>query len=385
MRRYAVAAMVALLYVAGSVWIVRRAGESYRHDLRQRREQLAASGARKADRQRPPLPPPSAPSRIRHDEIVEPAPAPPADAKSSLVAATKSASGEMRQTERAQIRTPVTDSRRNQQTAPAKAATPGTVAPRFVANRLLPVVHDPFWDDPALAKTWDIEGLTVDDERQIGHALNALVLRLNARLADDLWLSRLDAIADPLRKLVTRKDVEYSFSILNSDVANVFSHPGGSIYLSRKLLEMVGEEEDYVLEFAMAHEMAHVDQLHALQCLNARGVKAFQDGTLIKLYLLVIPLAYPDELELAADKSAFQAMKRLGRSNHDCLAFLRKLEALARREGFLAGRAGPVAEPEGMPKGSPIENHLRSHPAVRKRLENVKQLALTTSGSGVPQ
>src|SRR5262249_12269781 len=153
-------------------------------------------------------------------------------------------------------------------------------------------------------------------------ALHAQILRLNLSLEDDEQISRLDRIADRLRKMCSRKDVEYRFKVLHANVANIFSVPGGSIYVSPQLLQMAGEDEDYVLEFAVAHEMAHVDRLHALQCLQAPDVKVFQDGALAKLYFLIIPLGYPDVMEYAADKWAFQTMKQLGRSDHDCLAFL---------------------------------------------------------------
>jgi hypothetical protein len=379
MTRYSVAAILALVYVACSVWLVRREGAAYRDELRRERHAAGAirsgQAAQAGESSRKTAP------RAASDSIPRPSP-PSADRRDlhrvagpSLPSATTAANAPPPSRSAATV----AKAERNQ--TRAASSKPGKPAPKFVPNRLLPVEHDSLWDNPALTKAWDLDRLTADDEGRIGSELHRLILGLNAGLKDDAWLSRLDAIADPLRKLCLRKDVEYRFTILNSEIANIFSHAGGYIYVSRKLLEMVGEDEDYVLEFAVAHEMAHVDKLHALQCLQARDVKTFQDGTLTKLYLLVIPLAYPDELEYDADRWAFQTMKRLGRSDHDCLAFLRKLEVLARRDGFSAGRAGPIDEPSGQPKASPIENHLRSHPAVRRRLEQVKQLTIDPASS----
>ena len=40
---------------------------------------------------------------------------------------------------------------------------------------------------------------------------------------------------------------------------NAFSTPGGYIYVSRGLFDLIGEDEDYALRFAVGHEIAHVD------------------------------------------------------------------------------------------------------------------------------
>ena len=162
---------------------------------------------------------------------------------------------------------------------------------------------------------------------------------------------------------------------------NAFSHPGGFIYVSQKLLDMISEDEDYALEFAIAHEIAHIDLGHALTCLKDPGVRAFSDGTLQKLYFLIIPHAYPDNLEFAADTWAYQRMKGLGRSDHDCFAFLRKLDSYAKANGFADRRGKPedllksrAGKPDAFPVFSPIDNHLRAHPPALDRLDHLKQL-----------
>ena len=141
---------------------------------------------------------------------------------------------------------------------------------------------------------------------------------------------------------------------------------------------MIAEDEDYVIEFVVGHEIAHIELQHAFQCLQDRTVQSFKDGTLQKLYFLIIPHAYPRELEFAADQWVDQRMQRLGRSVHDRLAFLRKLDTYAKANGFGNGQ-GKVEDLYKQWSGktgvvSPIENHLRAHTAAWERLDQLKPL-----------
>ncbi len=68
----------------------------------------------------------------------------------------------------------------------------------------------------------------------------------------------------PFLKTCEHKDVHYTFTVLESDAVCAFSHPGGYVYVCRGLFNLIGEDEDYALEFAVGHEIAHVDLQHAL-------------------------------------------------------------------------------------------------------------------------
>ena len=102
---------------------------------------------------------------------------------------------------------------------------------------------DPFWSQPELTKSWDLDHFTVQDEKQLGEQLNSLILQLNPEDPGP-GLRRVTEAAQPLLKLVDPKEREYQFFVLNSEVANAFSHPGGYVYVSRKLLDMIPEDED---------------------------------------------------------------------------------------------------------------------------------------------
>jgi len=231
-----------------------------------------------------------------------------------------------------------------------------------------------------LAKPWNVDQLTVQDEITLGDQLHDVILRWNP--PDNTSGQRVRQAAEPFLELDPKQGTKYEFTILNSDVPNAFSHPSNYIYISRKLIDMIADEENYVLEFVIGHEMAHLELHHALQVLRNAGVRKYTDGTLQKLYFLIIPHAYPAEFEFAADAWVYQRMKRLGRSEHDCLAFLRKLERYADLNGIANGRGKfedlIIKDRSGKLDSaaivSPIDNHLRAHPAASERLNHLKKL-----------
>jgi len=81
-------------------------------------------------------------------------------------------------------------------------------------------------------RSWDLDQLTAQDERLLGDQLNALILELNP-LDREADMRRVKEAARPLIEQLGRKDDDYRFVVLNSEIANAFSHPGGYIYLSR--------------------------------------------------------------------------------------------------------------------------------------------------------
>jgi Zn-dependent protease with chaperone function len=248
---------------------------------------------------------------------------------------------------------------------PTQTSAISTAAAAKVARN-----QDGFWDQPLLKKNWDVAYLKTDDEYRLGLELQELILQFNPRLATGPWQRRVEEAAEPLLNTVNRKDVRYTFTVLDSDQPNAFSHPGGFIYVTRGLLEMIGEDEDDALQFAVGHEMAHVDLKHAIKTLQDPGVAKLTSGTLQKLYMLIIPLAYLDAQEFEADEWIYRRMKQLHQSDRECLRFLNKLESYSKREGFDNGRGVLKLDADS----SPVENHLRAHTAPYKRLKHLKEI-----------
>lgn len=371
MSRYGLAAVLGCLYVAASVWLVRSEGEAYRASLR-------PPAPAESEAPPPAAPPPSAPSPPVATRF---SPAP-------LSAVVRDLSGRYRRHRSVAVALGRTLSnvfdrlRGRDALIRTGSPEPDRSAPRDLDPR------DARWTktQEEMARKWDVDRISIEDESRLGAQLKDLILQLNP-VADRQGpeLERVEKAAGPLVENFARRGVRYQFFVLDSGVANAFSHPGGYIYLSTELLNMIPDEDSPLLEFVIGHEMAHVELGHALACLRYRDVRRFGDGTLQKLYFLIIPNGYPDPLESEADEWVYHRMKRLHRSDRDCQRFLRLLKSYAESHGFRNGRGrledlvkilpmNRPGEPESRGMVSPVENHLRSHPAAWKRLEHLQSL-----------
>ena len=378
MVRFRIAAALGCLYVAGSIWLVRGAGQAHREELLRQKLAVTTSDKRLVlpgeEKEKTPTVFTAPPAATTHRENKTTGPGGlTADAHHEKPAfATPSPP------------LPVNDIGKEK---PA-VVPPGTLAPEpktdKVAATLNPFASSPFWDQEPFKRRRKVDQLTLDDELEFGADLHNLIVQLNPVLNEGSYLRRVEEVAKPLREHLRRKNVNYTFTILDSDVVNAFSHPGGYVYVSRGLFDLIGEHEDYALQFAIGHEIAHVDLQHALRCLQDKRVMNNLDmGTVQKLYLLIIPFGYLiDEKanvdqELEADAWICNRMQRLSRTPREVLSFLRKFEGYAKKNGFYDGRAKPQLGNDS----SPLENHYRSQTAAWKRLNELKEFMQKTSGS----
>jgi predicted Zn-dependent protease len=214
---------------------------------------------------------------------------------------------------------------------------------------------------------------------RLGAELNSLIMHFNHPVLGGSSLERVETAAKPILANRSRKDIDYKFTILDSDAVNAFSHPGGYVYVSQGLFPFLGEDEDAALQFVLAHEIAHVDLRHAIQCLQDPDLQKMDKGTLQQIYGLILPVGYMEKQEYAADRWAYQQLIRLDHTNYEALKFLRKFKGYAEVHEFNNGRA-PY---QPGPRSSPVENHYRSHPAVWRRLNELE--AATAPASTKPK
>ena len=210
---------------------------------------------------------------------------------------------------------------------------------------------DPFWNLPEARKKWDLAKLDDQSEIGLGEQLHAMIVQFNPITRDGALQERVFKAAKPLLTKVTRKQIPYSFTILDSTEINAFSHPGGHVYLSRGLLPFIGEE-DAVLQFVLAHEIAHVDHQDMIHCLQDPGVQSIDMSTLQKVYFIILPLGYLDQQEFAADQWAYRQLIGLDHTRYECAQVPPQAQRLCRgartqrRPGQLQAAAGLLTGPE---------------------------------------
>jgi hypothetical protein len=363
MIRPAVIALLACIYIAFSVWLVGKQGQAYREELR--RERVAAVPAEKPAPAQPELKnvvPASAPA-------VPKSTASAPDAAPAVTAITPSVTKKAPD----RSRRPPAKSGRSQseaETAPVvehrpagKAATPAD-----------PLASNPLWNTPQMMRNWDVANLSAADEQKLGAELHEVIVGLNPVASDGPWRQRLVEAAKPFLAARTRNDIRYTFEVMESNEVNAFSHPGGYVYVNRGLFDLVGEDEDYALQFAVGCEIAHVDLRHAIKCLHDPDFKVMTGGTIRKLYWLILPLGYlvTDKVnqDFEADEWTFTRMRGFGRSKRETLAFLYKLDGYATRHGFRDGRAKVRL---GVESASFLDIHYRRQTAAWERLDHLKE------------
>ncbi len=342
MPRLAVALIVGCLYIAVSVWIVRSEGESYRESLRRAKAEAK----------------PAAPTVATQEEPVN-----------SALDATHTASTPDRETTSSPALEHVADVAKTKDAAKANTVqNPPPVTPAEVPRPAPEPKLDPYLSSPELDKVWDLAHLSTDDEVLLGQQLHELVMHFNVTAKGSPWLRKIEEAAAPLLEGRARKDIRYKFTLLDSEAMCAFSHPGGYVYVCRGLFNLIGEDEDYALQFVLGHEIAHVDLKHALKDLDAPGVKQLKLGTAKAYMALIAPMAYTDDQEFEADAWALQHLRRLDRTRYEVLIFMRRFEGYSQDHEFADGRMPPA------PGASLFENHFRAHPAAWKRLQKLKEL-----------
>jgi len=349
MAKFTVAAVIGCVYVAGSVWLVQSQGESYRQALRAARRATPTPVAAESS----PLEPKSAGDaeiKTAADPPFKPAAQPPATAPTEIAATN------------AQQPRPEVDPK------PTPAPEPPAPVAPSIKQKAPPVVQA-----PARVRDWadslNLGHLTAANERRLGLELHQRILARIPRFNEGPWLQQVETAAAPLLDARSRKDVEYTFTILDSDAVNAFSHPGGFVYVCRGLFDLIGDE-DYALQFVLGHEIAHVDMMHAVKVLEGGNAAAKERGFgTLQQFDLPIMAAYPDAMEFKADEWAFRRMLVLGRTRHEALAFLRKFKSYAERRKLPNGHQEPERN------SLLLENHFRAHTAAWKRLERLQKIA----------
>jgi predicted Zn-dependent protease len=339
--KYGIAAGVLLLYAGVCSWVVSGMGADYRKEA-----------AQKADlaRETPPAERPGALATDTKALAKGPEPAPPiAPAPAPRVEPT------------------VPPAPRMVDPPPVASVAP----PKAIAKAAPTKLIDPFWSDPAQTKKWDLDHLTPEGERELGAALHEMVLHDHPELDEGPLPKRLKDAAKPYLEARSRKDVNYTFTVLDCPQFNVFSHPGGYVYVCKGTFDWISEDEDHALGFILAHEIAHIDLAHAITCLRSNDVKKLDVGTVFLFNAVLIPAGYfPEQLDYDADRWVVERMFKAGRSRYEVLAFLRKLEDYAKAGKFEYKRKKPNDEP----RVRPLDNHIRAHPIPSDRLEAVRAL-----------
>jgi len=213
-------------------------------------------------------------------------------------------------------------------------------------------------------------------EVSIGQGMADEVAKTEKKLADATWQNYLNEVGQKIAAVSDRKDITYSFTVVESDQINAFAAPGGFVYFYTGLLSRMDNEAE--MAAVLAHEISHVVARHSIKRLQAamgatlayqlvfgeKGGQALQSAVGIGMGLLFAD--YSRENEREADKFGIYYMQKAG---YDPNAAITMFEKLAKASG---DRQGDV-----------FERLSSSHPETAERIANAKN-EIAAAGTPTP-
>jgi MAF protein len=206
---------------------------------------------------------------------------------------------------------------------------------------------------------------STDKEVAIGQSIAKDLEEKNKIDEDPLMSKRVRDIGKKIVNVCDRKDIRYTFHVLDVDEVNAVSLPGGFIYINRGLIEKVDNDDQ--LAGVIAHEVGHVVARHSI-----KKLQAIMGYSVLRLMTVAIPqggavgttadvaftellLGYGRDDELLADELAARYTRLAGYNPQGMIVFLEKLQELNRRRPL-------------QPR-----SYFKTHPYVPDRIRVVKQ------------
>ena len=175
------------------------------------------------------------------------------------------------------------------------------------------------------------ESLALESMQRFGQPVNKEALQKYVNL-----------VGNTLARNSKRPTIPYQFVVLDSPVQNAFAAPGGVIFISRALLDVLGNEAE--LAAVLAHEIGHVAEKHALKSIQRaqflQGVGTITaahmkggDGKKFEsmigdLQATLFDKGLDKSMEYEADLAALETLYRTGYDPSAMITVLQKLKKL---------------------------------------------------------
>lgn len=185
-------------------------------------------------------------------------------------------------------------------------------------------------------------------------------------LNDPMVTERVERIGQSLVAVCGRKNLTYTFKVLNTEDVNALACPGGHIYVFKGLLDFMPSDGE--LAAVLGHEIGHVVKRHTVhqieknlltQMLAILAGVASGNGDVMAMGMVVsdaLAAGYSRADESAADREGFDYCMKAGYSPYAMLITMHKLQEMAERYG------------------NPGWGIFDSHPEPEKRIQNMHKL-----------
>jgi predicted Zn-dependent protease len=230
--------------------------------------------------------------------------------------------------------------------------------------------------NPATGGTAFTGGLSQSQEIRMGRENHPKIIKEFGGEYGTPDLKRyVNGIGQLLAKTAERRDLKFTFTVLDSDIINAFATPGGYVYITRGLMALADNEAQ--LAGVLAHEIGHITALHharrhgqsilaniglaAVGILGGRS--AAQLGQIGAVSLLQ---GFSRDNEYEADELGVRYLSRVGFEPTAMAGFLAKLRADTKLRAKRRGES---------PDSVDQFNYLATHPAPLARVQRATALA----------
>lgn len=221
-------------------------------------------------------------------------------------------------------------------------------------------------------------GDSLEQEVEIGRAISGRLLGAHNLMTDTNLQQYVNKVGRWVASQSERSELQWQFGVIDADSINAFSAPGGYIFLTKGLYQLLNSEAE--LAAVLAHEIGHVVQKHQLKILKKSALIHF--GRLL--------------VESTLDqKQSSMAMNNLVGYGAEMLSrgLDKKAEFDADKIGVvLTARAGynayalPIVLQEighaGMNNQSDVRLMFKTHPHPNERLDKLAPAMEGFSGEG---
>ena len=214
---------------------------------------------------------------------------------------------------------------------------------------------------------------TLQEELDLGKKLDQQILKETPLASDKQAAAELTEYGNNLIKNVRRPEIPYTFRIIKDDDLNAFAIPGGFVYFSERLWDVLRKDERIGV---LAHEIVHVDRRHALDAISKQqrrqiwlaviltATRANQTlADIASIAHSAYSLKYTRADERQADEVGLQLTNQ---ANYNPAGLLLAMRKIGRFHGESGGETPKI---------------FSSHPPTKERLQYMQSML---EGMGVP-
>jgi len=194
-----------------------------------------------------------------------------------------------------------------------------------------------------------VANISNEEEVEIGRQINDMLLEQQYDLYQNRRVNEyVDRLGQRLVAASDRRDIPYTFQVVESEEINAFATPGGFIYVTTGLLQEADNEAQ--LASVLAHEIAHVNERHSIEALRqtvlAQGIAetaGIDMNTLAQVgYQLAVGLPRSRGNEYEADEVGLDILQSAGYAPIAFVQFFNQLQERGGTPEFL--RTHPITE-----------------------------------------